>query len=214
MAKVTGGLLSLGAGGTVGSTLTFSKWKGRPYVRQRVIPANPQSTAQTLTRDIFRNLNSIWKEAGALAVAPWDRFASGQALTGRNAFVGQNVAALRGEVDLAKMIFSPGAKGGLAPTAVSAVGVSGGVDVTITPPATPTGWTLQAGVAAMIIDGAPESITSFTLIEGEDLAAPYTINLPSANLVLHQCGGWLRWAKPDGSIAYGPSLGDTATPLA
>lgn len=212
MAKVTGGLLSLGAGGTVGSTLTFSKWKGRPYVRQRVIPANPQSVAQTLTRDIFRNLNSIWKEAGALLVAPWDRFATGQTLTGRNAFIGQNVSALRGQANLNAMIFSPGAKGGLAPTAVSAAAGVGLIDVTITPPAVPTGWTLQAAVAAAILDGAPESITSFTVVEGEDVSAPYTIQLAGLTTALYQVGGWLRWAKPDGSIAYGPSLNDTATP--
>ena len=49
MAKVTGGLLSLSSSGSIADTLTFSKWKGRPYVRQRVVPANPQSTAQQTT---------------------------------------------------------------------------------------------------------------------------------------------------------------------
>ncbi len=50
MAKVTGPLMSLDASGTVAKTTTFSKWKGRNYVRLRVTPANPQSTDQVATR--------------------------------------------------------------------------------------------------------------------------------------------------------------------
>lgn len=50
MAKVTGPLMSLSASGTVAKTATFSIWKGRAYVRQRVIPHNPQSPDQQLTR--------------------------------------------------------------------------------------------------------------------------------------------------------------------
>jgi hypothetical protein len=50
MAKVTGPLMSLDASGTVGKTTTFSKWKGRNYVRLRVIPQNPQSADQVDTR--------------------------------------------------------------------------------------------------------------------------------------------------------------------
>lgn len=45
-AKVTGPLMSLDASGTVGKTCTFSKWKGRNYVRLRVTPMNPQSEGQ------------------------------------------------------------------------------------------------------------------------------------------------------------------------
>ena len=50
MAKVTGPLMSLDASGTVANTTTFSKWKGRNYVRLRVIPQNPQSVAQQAVR--------------------------------------------------------------------------------------------------------------------------------------------------------------------
>lgn len=50
MAKVTGPLMSLDASGTVGKTATFSKWKGRNYVRLRVIPRNPMSNDQAEAR--------------------------------------------------------------------------------------------------------------------------------------------------------------------
>lgn len=51
MAKVTSPLMSLDASGTVADALVFSKWKGRNYVRQHVIPSNPQSTAQQAVRE-------------------------------------------------------------------------------------------------------------------------------------------------------------------
>ncbi len=47
MAKVKGPLMSLEASGTVGDTITFDK---RGFVRQRVIPANPQTDLQGNTR--------------------------------------------------------------------------------------------------------------------------------------------------------------------
>jgi len=50
MAKVTGPLMSLGASGSVAKTITFSIWKGRPYVRELVTPSNPRTEVQVETR--------------------------------------------------------------------------------------------------------------------------------------------------------------------
>lgn len=55
-AKVTGPLMSLDASGTVGNTTVFSKWKGRNYVRLRVIPKNVNSIAQQAVRSILGTL--------------------------------------------------------------------------------------------------------------------------------------------------------------
>ncbi len=46
MAKVTGPLMSLSASGQVAGTIVFSRWKGTSYVRELVIPVNPQSADQ------------------------------------------------------------------------------------------------------------------------------------------------------------------------
>lgn len=54
MAKVTGPLFSLTASGSVGKTVVYSSWKGRPYVRRLVIPMNPQNVAQTEVRNAMR----------------------------------------------------------------------------------------------------------------------------------------------------------------
>lgn len=50
MAKVTGPLMSLSASGKLASTIVFSIWKGTAYVRQLVIPTNPQSSGQQAAR--------------------------------------------------------------------------------------------------------------------------------------------------------------------
>ena len=69
MAKVTGPLMSLDASGTVGNTAVFSKWKGRNYVRLRVIPKNMRSADQQLTRGY---LGVIAKAAKAVLTAAKD----------------------------------------------------------------------------------------------------------------------------------------------
>ncbi len=51
MPRVTGPLMSLAASQTLGDTLVFSQWKGRYYVRLRVIPYNPKSSYQTGIRN-------------------------------------------------------------------------------------------------------------------------------------------------------------------
>lgn len=48
--------MSLDASGTYAGALTFAKWKGRQYVRNRVDPANPQSANQVITRNAVRVL--------------------------------------------------------------------------------------------------------------------------------------------------------------
>lgn len=54
MAKVTGPLMSMEASGAFGGALVFGKWKGRPTVRQLVIPSNPKSANQTVARNSVR----------------------------------------------------------------------------------------------------------------------------------------------------------------
>jgi hypothetical protein len=46
--------MSMDARGKFGGTLVFSGWKGRPTVRQLVIPTNPQSANQQAARNALR----------------------------------------------------------------------------------------------------------------------------------------------------------------
>lgn len=95
MAKVTGPLLSLDASGSIASTMTFSRWKGRNYVRQRVIPTYSNTTLQANVRDLVRDASLAWK-AGATVGAvvinaayklAYDTAAASQAISGFNLFI-------------------------------------------------------------------------------------------------------------------------------
>ena len=215
MAKITAPLLSLGGLGTIAKTIVYSKWKGRPYVRQYVIPGNPDTAGQQLTRNTFAWANSVWKLTNAIAREPWERFAVGQVLTGRNAFMGRAVANMRAETDLALMTFSPGAKGGLAPTGLVLAEVTTQITATITTPTPPTDWTLTSVQGVIIRDQDPQSGVLFITEALEDTApTPYELVFTGlTDSVLYWVGVWCKWLKPDGSIAYGASISLSETPL-
>lgn len=61
MAKVSGPLFSMDASGAYGGSLVFAKWKGRSYVRQLVIPANPNSADQEEVRNRLRVTGALQK---------------------------------------------------------------------------------------------------------------------------------------------------------
>ena len=214
MAKVTAPLLSFGASGSLAKSLVYSKWKGRPYTRRHVIPANPQTTAQTLTRNAFASANNIWKIGGTLLRSPWDRFATGQVLTGRNKFFGSYVSENRGQTDLLSWNMSPGAKGGLP--LVSVVASSPGVNdilLTCVTPTPPTGWTVTSTVGMVIRDQDPQTGLFFETTEDEDIGGLLPLLPGLTTAVLYVCGAWIKWAKPDGSVAYSVAAMTTFTPV-
>ncbi len=67
MAKVTGPLFSVEASGAYAGVIVFAKWKGRQYVRQLVIPANPQSAGQETARNAMRVAGQAQKFVNANA---------------------------------------------------------------------------------------------------------------------------------------------------
>lgn len=87
MALVDAGALSLGASGTIGKTMTFSSWKGRPYVRRRVIPSNPKSAPQMATRAWMRWGSRVWASLSGANQATWQTRADAQKFSPFNAFV-------------------------------------------------------------------------------------------------------------------------------
>lgn len=92
MAKVTGPLLSLGASGKIADTLVFSSWKGLRTARSYVVPANPQSAAQSTQRGYLGDAVDEWHTAGATALNGRDKEAWGRyagvlgPMSGFNAF--------------------------------------------------------------------------------------------------------------------------------
>lgn len=91
MAQVNGPLFSIDAKGSVGKSLTFSKWKGRAVVKVHSEPANPSSLAQERARAAIRILNQIWQELTANEKAQWESPALANAVTPFNAFNSENL---------------------------------------------------------------------------------------------------------------------------
>jgi hypothetical protein len=211
MAKVTAPLLGFGAGGTIGKTQVYSTWRGIPYARRWVTPNNPKSASQTQTRSVFSWLNAVWKQAPALVQAPWSLFATGAKFTNRNAFIQKNLPALRAGTDLSGFIGSPGAKGGLAPTSITATPGAGTITVAFVNPTPPTGWVLASAVAMAIPNKDPHSTASYAIVAAADTATHNSVPLAGLTAQEYTISAWLEWTKPDGSTAYSPSLQTTAS---
>lgn len=210
MSKVTAPLLSFDARGKIADTMVYSNWRGVPYVRRHVIPGNPKTTAQVLTRDIFRALELRWKQAGPIMRSPWDRFAVGQKFVGRNSYLGKNIAVIRGDANMADYIGSPGAKGGLPPVSMAlATAAGGGIECVVVAPAIPTGWAVVAAQATFLKDQTPEAVVGDIIVEGEDTSDPFSIDVTGLGTVLYWVQAWIKWTKADGTVAYGPSLADS-----
>jgi len=212
MAKTTAPLLSLGSSGTIGKTITYAKWRGVPYARQRVVPANPQSTQQTVIRSTFALLREMWKLAPARLTEVWNSFASGRPFTGMNKFVGENVRVLKYEPDMANFIGSPGAKGGLPPdSVVLASAGAGALTATFTVPAAPVGWAIVEAVSVVFLDQAPDGIFDGVITSAFDAVAPYVPTFAGLAAGDYIVASWLKWEKPDGSFAYSVGLTGTQT---
>lgn len=215
MAKLTGPLMSMGARGQIGKAFVVSNWKGIKYARQHVIPANPRTTAQQNNRTRFALLREMYKLAPAIVRAPWTAFVTGRPFTEANKFVGENNRLLNGQADMLNAIMSPGARGGLPPSAVSGASGSseGEVDVTVTPPAAiPDGWTVTAVHAAAVTDQDPVGIFSGPFVAGSESVPANPITLAGfgsgAQVVVY---GWVEYEKPDGLAAYSVSVADAVT---
>jgi len=211
MAKTTAPLLSFGASGQVAQTQVYSKWKGRSYVRRYTVPANPNTSEQQSTRNVFSWLQAVYKFATPDLTDAWEAYAKGLVLTARNAFTKLNLANLRAGTDLNDMIFSPGALGGLPGTGITVAGSSGHIAVTLTAPTSvPTGWTIASAILGVIPQQDAHSGANYQASTFEDSASPYT-NSFAVSAGDYVGFGFFKWTRPDGRTAYSVSLSDVAT---
>ncbi len=93
MATVKGPLFSLGASGTLAGAIVFSTWKGRPYVREHVVPANPKSQAQLGVRQMLKFLSQYWDSLTPGEQADWEEPAAVTNISPFNAFIAYNQSA-------------------------------------------------------------------------------------------------------------------------
>jgi hypothetical protein len=210
MPTVNAPLLSFGASGQIAKTQVYSTWKGQPYVRRYVIPANPRSTDQTTTRSVFSFLNFVWRIAPLDFVAPWQAAVQSRRMIDRNLWIQQNLPLLRPGTDLTGLVMSPGAKGGLA----SAITVTPGNDqltfAGVTPAPLPSGWTIVKMVGAAIKQQDPHIDTNYEIFTVSDATDPYSVVMTGLESVTpYVAAGWWVYQRSASAtdLAYSAAVG-------
>lgn len=133
MAKVTGPLMSITASGTFGKTLVYSRWKGRPYVRERVIPDNPRSALQTGVRSLWKFLAKYWETISAPNKLTWAVVAGPQEISNFNGYMQYNMDRWQQFSPPSEAYPAAQASTGLTVTTQTATGHAGFATVSITP---------------------------------------------------------------------------------
>lgn len=144
MARVSAPLLSLDASGTLAKAITFSKWKGRNYVRTRVIPANPRSGLQVGMRAGIAGYPGMWNlQMSAATRALWNAAVGSEAISGFNLFTRVSQKSLRN--NYAPILSTTDQDQSDAPAAPGdAAAVQDGVDMDIT-------WTVVGGAFGILV---------------------------------------------------------------
>ena len=112
--------MSLDASGTIGKSITFSKWKGRNYIRKRVKPANPKSGLQTGMRAGMRFMAQGYATLTATQKLNWTGLFKTLKITGLNSQARLNQVRVRQNLGLFSDPTNVPAAAEAAPTTVVA----------------------------------------------------------------------------------------------
>lgn len=132
MAKVTLPILGVSASGTVGDAITFGTWRGVNYARARVIPANPQTAAQTAQRSLMKWVVAFWQGLPGGIQQTFINAAAGRKMTGFNLFTKKNLVSLKTETYNDLAVVSPGQAGAPSVATIVATGGAGSINATVT----------------------------------------------------------------------------------
>jgi len=210
MAKVVAPLLSFEAGGAIAKTQVYASWKGIPYVRRYVTPANPSSTDQVLTRTAFTWLNYVWRIAPADFIAPWTAAAASQQMTNRNLWLKKNNSMLRTASDLTGLVMSPGARGGIASTITITPGNDQLTFAGADPDPLPSGWTVVKLVGAAILQQDPQADTDYEITVVSDSSSPYSVVMSGlADTTAYVAAAWWVYQRSASAtdLAYSAAIG-------
>lgn len=140
MVKVHGPMFSLKASGTLADTVTFTSWKGRNVVRERVIPSNPKTGPQTGMRMMMKFLSQIWDGLTTANKATWEDLADATVISEFNAFTSFSMKRWRSFKSPSKETpASESGEGGDAPTTTPTGGIRQ-IQLSIADGANPPDW--------------------------------------------------------------------------
>lgn len=215
MSKTIAPLLSFSAGGQIARTAVYASWKGIPYVRRYVVPANPRTTRQQVTRLIFKNLQYMWLIAPPGLKEPYEANAAGRPYTGNNKFTSMNIKGVDTETPPTSWDFfqgSPGAKGGLPPTGIILTPSSGQISAAVAAPQVPDDWTIAEAQGVAFKDADPQAPFVGPISYQFDATSTYALVFTGLTAATdYVVSAWFKWNRPDGTFAYSTSLTDVAT---
>jgi len=165
MARVTGPLHSDTASGTFAKSLTYSKWKGRPYVRECVTPLNPKAAKQLGVRSMMRFLATAWAAIKVASAPSWHDDAVARSISDFNQYVSQNL--LRWQNWLAPTQSWPAAMSSAAQTITTMTPVGGEGQVNLA-----LAWTTNSDDWCAAIMRSPATITVFDWTKVVAVVAP------------------------------------------
>lgn len=137
MVRVNAPALSLEASGKLGGAVVFARWKGRPYARVLVVPANPRSGGQVGMRAMLKWLSTQWAGLASGVKSTWETMAKSLVISPFNAYTHVNQARWRN-------FKAPGqdstiAETGTQPTLGTLAATAGVRSITVTQPITAAG---------------------------------------------------------------------------
>jgi hypothetical protein len=131
--------MSMDASGTVAKAITFSKWKGRNYVRQCIKPHNPKTAAQTGVRACMKFLTQAWAAIKATVEADYLTLADASKISPFNEYIRQNLRRWRMGEGISKDY--PAEETATAVTiTMSLTGGQRNIEVSVDPSAETDGW--------------------------------------------------------------------------
>lgn len=144
MARVAAPLMSLDASGTIAKAIVYSKWKGRPYVRVRVVPANPRSGLQVGMRAGITGAPDLWNNTlNANYRKAWNDAVGAEAISGFNLFTRQSQKNIRS--NYGPSVLYPSTARAETPAAPAAPGATqDGVDMDLA-------WTVEPAALAYLV---------------------------------------------------------------
>lgn len=207
MAKVTLPLMGVSASGTIGDALTFGNWKGINYARERVIPANPRSTAQQAQRGLMAFVVKAWQLAPASVQNPWLATARGTGMTGFNLFVKRNLLSLKGQSNLAAFVASPGQSGATNVASISATGGTGTATASVVMEADIPGTTITAVHFALLPDMNPAAGFDARYVTASDSTSPYQASFTGLAAGSYRIFAFSQCVDAKGLEKWGVSVG-------
>lgn len=201
MARVSYSPLITEASGSVADTV-FSRWKGRDYIRARVTPANPNTTAQQNVRNSLARCVELWQSIESDEKSRWDDYASPYQMSGYNKFMSANRADEQDDELLKFMPHNEDADPVTGFSASTGAG-EGEIDLTWSDPGTYT--------TGEVLVVTRESGTNEFVVQDEDSTLVTAESLTISGLTANTEYDVYICAYEQGSDEYSESQADTAT---